>query len=74
MSSAPITPFHAEVPSSDLDDLQQRLAQVRWPDELPGADWAYGVPLGYARELVAYWRDGFDWRAQEARLNGTHSS
>jgi Epoxide hydrolase N terminus. len=23
----------------------------------------------YLRELAEYWRDGFDWRAQEARLN-----
>ena len=69
MPSEAITPFHAEVPEGDLDDLKQRLARVRWPDELPGAEWAYGVPLGYAQELVAHWRDGFDWRAQEARLN-----
>jgi epoxide hydrolase len=64
-----ITPFHADVPQAELDDLQQRLARVRWPDALPDAGWTHGVPLGYARELVAYWRDDFDWRAQEARLN-----
>jgi len=28
------------------------------------------MPLDYARELVGYWRDGYIWRAQEARLNG----
>jgi pimeloyl-ACP methyl ester carboxylesterase len=27
------------------------------------------VPLGYLKELAGYWRDGYDWRAQEARLN-----
>jgi epoxide hydrolase len=27
------------------------------------------VPLDYLQELAGYWRDGFDWRAQEARLN-----
>jgi epoxide hydrolase len=64
-----IIPFRADIPQADLDDLQQRLGRVRSPDELPDAGWDYGVPLGYTRELVEYWRNGFDWRAQEARLN-----
>ena len=51
-----------------LADLRARLAQARWPDQV-GADWAYGTPLAYLRSLCDYWRDGFDWRAQEARLN-----
>jgi microsomal epoxide hydrolase len=42
---------------------------VRWPDELPGVGWSYGVPLAKVRELVDYWRDGYDWRAAEADLN-----
>ncbi|HKE50011.1 MAG TPA: epoxide hydrolase, partial [Actinomycetes bacterium] len=52
-----------------LDDLWERLDRTRWPDELPGAGWDYGVPLGYLKELAGYWRSGYDWRAQEARLN-----
>jgi pimeloyl-ACP methyl ester carboxylesterase len=62
-------PFRVEIPQGDLDDLRRRLGQVRWPDELPGVDWSYGVPGGYVRELVEYWRTGYDWRAQEARIN-----
>jgi pimeloyl-ACP methyl ester carboxylesterase len=61
--------FRVEIPQADLDDLQGRLGRVRWPDELPGVEWSYGVPLDYVRELVDHWRSGFDWRAQEARLN-----
>jgi len=68
-TSAELRPFRVEIPDTDLDDLQARLARVRWPDELPAADWSYGVPLEYVRELVDHWRTGFDWRAQEARLN-----
>jgi pimeloyl-ACP methyl ester carboxylesterase len=64
-----IRPFHAEIPESDLHDLQARLERVRWPDELAGVEWSYGVPLDYVRELVEHWRTSFDWRAQEARLN-----
>jgi epoxide hydrolase len=62
-------PFRAELPQAALDDLQARLAQVRWPDELPDTAWRYGVPLEYVRELVEHWRTGFDWRDQETRLN-----
>jgi hypothetical protein len=64
-----IRPFRVDVPDADLDDLRSRLGRTRWPDELPGVDWTFGVPLAYVRELVDYWRTGFDWRAHEARLN-----
>lgn len=64
-----VTPYRVEIPQADLDDLAGRLARVRWPDELPGVGWSYGVPLARVRELVDYWRDGYDWRAQEARIN-----
>ncbi len=62
-------PFSLHVPDKALDDLQARLALTRFPDEAPGAPWAYGTSVEYMRELIAYWRDGFDWRAAEARLN-----
>jgi pimeloyl-ACP methyl ester carboxylesterase len=64
-----IRPFQVAIPQPDLDDLRHRLARTRWPDELPGVGWGRGVPLGYLEGLAAYWADGFDWRAQEARLN-----
>jgi pimeloyl-ACP methyl ester carboxylesterase len=64
-----IQPFRLEVPEADLDDVRDRLGRTRWPDELPGVGWAYGVPLDHVRALVDHWRTGYDWRAQEARLN-----
>ncbi|MFG2453812.1 epoxide hydrolase family protein [Streptomyces sp. NPDC048512] len=64
-----LLPFRLDIPQSDLDDLHQRLDRTRWPDELPGVGWAYGVPRDYLRELVRYWRHDYDWRAAEARLN-----
>jgi epoxide hydrolase len=66
---ATIRPFRIEIPQADLDDLHDRLARARWPDELPGTGWSRGVPLGYLKELAEYWRTGYDWRAWEARLN-----
>ncbi|TWD82455.1 pimeloyl-ACP methyl ester carboxylesterase [Kribbella amoyensis] len=64
-----IEPFRLAVPEQQLDDLRRRLDLVRWPDELPGVGWEYGVPRDRLRELVAYWRDEYDWREAEARLN-----
>ncbi len=68
-SESAIRPFRIATPQPDLDDLIGRLDRTRWPDELSGVGWSYGVPLDYVRRLTTYWRAGFDWRAQEARLN-----
>jgi pimeloyl-ACP methyl ester carboxylesterase len=62
-------PFSLHVPEAAIADLRERLGRTRFPDRAPGPDWAYGTDVDYLRRLVAYWRDGFDWRAQEARLN-----
>jgi pimeloyl-ACP methyl ester carboxylesterase len=64
-----VQPFQVDIPDAALDDLRDRLARTRWPDELPGAGWTYGVPLGFLQELAEYWSTGYDWRAEEARLN-----
>jgi pimeloyl-ACP methyl ester carboxylesterase len=58
-----------EIAQADLEELHQRIAATRWPDQLPGAGWAYGVEKDYLIDLADYWRTGFDWRAQETRLN-----
>lgn len=65
-----IRPFRIDVPETELADLHDRLARTRWSRELPGDGWSRGVPVAYLRELADYWRDGYDWRRQEARLNG----
>ena len=62
-------PFKLRVPDDVLVDLRARLANARWPDEVPEGGWRYGSDLAYMQELVTYWRDRFDWRAQEAKLN-----
>jgi len=63
------SPFTLRVPDQVLEDLRVRLARVRWPDEPPLEPWSTGTNVAYLRGLVDYWRSGFDWRAQEARLN-----
>ena len=69
-----IRPLRVNVPEAELEELRRRIEATRWPErETVGAgdvlDWSQGAPLSYMEELCAYWADGFDWRAQERRLN-----
>jgi len=64
-----VTPFKVRVPQGALDDLKRRLASTRWPERETVGDWSQGVPLRKAQALIAYWRDRYDWRRFEARLN-----
>ena len=64
-----VEPFRIAVDQPALDDLRRRLAETRWPAEVPGTAWLYGVDLAFLRELCGYWADGFDWLAAVARLN-----
>ncbi len=62
-------PFTVRVSEEVLADLRARIGNTRWPEAAPGAPWEQGTDLGYLRGLMAYWADGFDWRAQERWLN-----
>ena len=62
-------PFRLQVAPAAIDDLRERLTRTRFPDQAPDGPWVYGTDVEYLRNLVTYWRDSFDWREQEARLN-----
>ena len=62
-------PYRIDVPDSILADLDRRLAATRWPNQPDDARWQYGANRDYMQDLVAYWRDGFDWRKVERDLN-----
>lgn len=64
-----IRPFALHVPEESLTDLAARLQLTRWPVEDAGTGWDHGVPVEFAKELAGYWAEGFDWRAQERRIN-----
>ena len=64
-----VEPFEIHVDDAVLDDLRDRLTRTRLPDQIAGTGWEYGTPLDYLGELVAYWRDEYDWRTHEAKLN-----
>ena len=65
----PIEPYDICVPQDKLDTLKQKLSYTSWPDELEGSEWAYGAPLGKVKRLAAYWKDSYDWRHHETKLN-----
>ena len=62
-------PFEIHIEDDVLEDLRHRLSVTRWPDELPGVGWGYGTNMDYLKELVNYWINDFDWRAQERLIN-----
>ena len=76
MYQSAIEPFKLSIPDQALGNLHQRLLLTTLPDELEvesndqNAQWAYGVPLKEMQRLVAYWKDGFDWRQVETKING----
>jgi pimeloyl-ACP methyl ester carboxylesterase len=67
--SEPIDAFRIHVDDEVLEDLRDRLGRTRLPDQIDGTGWEYGIPARYLADLVRYWRDDYDWRAEEARLN-----
>lgn len=68
---ADIKPFTISIPEKSLDDLKLRLSLARFPDELDDAEWEYGAPLADIKRLTQYWKDEYDWRAAEKKLNAT---
>jgi pimeloyl-ACP methyl ester carboxylesterase len=63
-----ITPFTIAISDASIADLKQRLSQARFPEAVSN-DFTHGQKPGLIRELVAQWRDSFDWRGWEQRLN-----
>ena len=66
---AGVEPFEVRVSDAELEDLGRRLQSPRWPPDSPGEPWSYGTDRAYLEELIAYWRDEYDWRTHEAALN-----
>lgn len=69
VDAEPIVPFRMAIEDQVLHDLNDRLTRTRWPDQIAGTEWDYGVPVVYMKELVEYWRTKYNWREQEKRLN-----
>jgi len=72
IAESKIRAFQLHVPDSVLADLDRRLADARWPDQLPGTSWEYGADIKKVRELATYWQTQYNWRTHEARINQFH--
>ena len=64
-----IEPFQLNFPEAALADLRSRLLLSRLPQPLTGDGWQEGMDSSVLKDLIKYWVSGFDWRAQESRLN-----
>ena len=62
-------PFRIDVPDKTLEQIHTQVADYPWHEMPDDGGWAYGTPLGYMKELCAYWLNEFDWRKQEAAIN-----
>ncbi|MDR0271478.1 epoxide hydrolase N-terminal domain-containing protein [Paenibacillus sp.] len=65
----PIKPFTIHIDQKEIEDLNRRLDFTRWPDQIPGSNWEYGIPLDFVKDMVRYWRDDFDWRQVEKKIH-----
>src|ERR1700712_2876935 len=65
-------PFTININPADIEDLQKRLSQTRWADEIGNTKWEEGTNLEYLKELCAYWQNTFNWKKNEDYLNGFH--
>lgn len=64
--------YNISIPDENLQDLQQRLSLTKFATQLESAEqdpWDFGTPVPEVQRLIEYWKDGFDWRKAEAKLN-----
>ncbi|KKO53640.1 epoxide hydrolase family protein [Paenibacillus sp. DMB20] len=64
-----IKPFTVHIDEKEIEDLRKRLELTRWPDEIRDSHWEYGIPLDFVKDMVDYWRNDFDWRRVEDKIN-----
>lgn len=64
-----IEAFTVSLPRSSLDWLADRVRSARLPALAHGTGATYGLDAEWFGTLLAYWRDGYDWRAQERLIN-----
>lgn len=65
-----IRPWILSVPQDRLDWIARRVADAHIGYAPDGdADWKYGTDARYLAAFRDHWRDRYDWRAAEARIN-----
>ncbi|MEX0856108.1 MAG: epoxide hydrolase [Gemmatimonadota bacterium] len=62
-------PYRIDFPPAAIEDLHRRIDATRWPEMPFETGWESGTNDAVLRELVAYWRNDYDWFAVQERLN-----
>jgi pimeloyl-ACP methyl ester carboxylesterase len=62
-------PFQIVIEPRVFDDLRERLARTRWPEQ-PFAGWELGVDIAYLRELCDHWASTYDPGRLPEQMNG----
>ncbi|KAL1669748.1 Alpha/Beta hydrolase protein [Schizophyllum commune] len=73
MTATP-TPFKIQVSDEKLGWINERVRTaniIHDVEHAEGKEWEDGVPSSVANEYAEFWRNGYDWRAEEARINAT---
>ena len=64
-----ISRYTIDIPDERLATIRAKVEGYDW-SQLPDAGgWSSGVGVNDLQRLVAYWRDAYDWRQVERRLN-----
>lgn len=64
-----IEPFEIRLTDERLCRIREQVAAFEWDDLADAGGWQSGVGIADLRRLVDHWLGGYDWRAQEAKLN-----
>ncbi|XP_072106439.1 epoxide hydrolase 1-like, partial [Mobula birostris] len=64
-----VKPFKLEVSEQMIQDLYNRLDNMRFTPPLEGSCFHYGFNSTYLRKVVSYWRNDYDWWKQVEHLN-----
>ena len=66
---ADVRQYTVRIADSEIERLRSKLSLASFPDELEGAEWDYGAPLSDVKRLTTYWKDRFDWKKAEHKIN-----
>ena len=61
--------FTLETEQDLLDDVNTRVKNSRITKDFGNQKWQYGTEESYLKDLIHYWINDYDWRAQEKKIN-----
>ncbi|MCG8639949.1 MAG: epoxide hydrolase [Desulfobacterales bacterium] len=62
--------FEVHIPASRVEDVIERVQKYKPPRLCANAGWSLGVDSEFFKNLIAYWKDGYNWQNCEECLAG----